>query len=181
MRWFWIDRYLEFESGRYAVAVKNVSLAEEHLHDHFPGAPTMPNSLIVEGMAQTGGLLVGEANQFQKRVVLAKVSRAKFHFTALPGDTLTYRTQIEEIKTDGAMVTATCHVGDRLQAEAEIFFAHLSDEKQQSDLFDPAVLLAWLRVLRVFEVGHARDGSPLQIPPALAPFDSHDPKMLTGV
>ncbi len=98
MRWFWIDRYLEFESGRYAVAIKNVSLAEEHLHDHFPGAPMMPNSLIVEGIAQTGGLLVGEYNQFGKRVVLAKVSRAKFHFPAVPGDTLTYRTQIEEIQ-----------------------------------------------------------------------------------
>ena len=39
MRWFWVDRFLEFESGRHATAVKNVSLAEEHLHDHFPGVP----------------------------------------------------------------------------------------------------------------------------------------------
>ena len=57
MRWIWIDRFVEFESGRRAVAIKNVSLAEEHLHDHFPGYPIMPNSLITEGLAQTGGLL----------------------------------------------------------------------------------------------------------------------------
>ena len=60
MRWIWIDRFVEFESGKRAVAIKNVTLAEDHLHDHFPGWPTMPNSLITEGLAQTGGLLVGE-------------------------------------------------------------------------------------------------------------------------
>ena len=54
MRWFWIDRFTEFESGSSATAIKNVSLAEEHLHDHFPGVPLMPNSLIIEGIAQTG-------------------------------------------------------------------------------------------------------------------------------
>ena len=58
MRWFWIDRFDEFVRGKHATAVKNVSLAEEHMHDHFPGAALMPNSLIVEGMAQTAGLLV---------------------------------------------------------------------------------------------------------------------------
>jgi 3-hydroxyacyl-[acyl-carrier-protein] dehydratase len=180
MRWFWIDRYLEFESGRYAVAVKNVSLAEEYLHDHFPGAPVMPNSLIVEGIAQTGGLLVGEYNDFAKRVVLAKVSRATFHFPAVPGDTLTYRTKIEEIKLDGAMVSATAHVGDRLQAEVDMFFAHLAEGQGEGDLFHPAVLLAWLRTLRVFEVGHAADGTPLKVPASLAAYDTIN-GALTGV
>src|SRR3954447_14551730 len=87
MRWFWIDRYTEFESGRTATAIKNVSLAEEHLHDHFPGAPLMPNSLVIEGIAQTGGLLVGEHSGFEERVILAKVAKARFHFSAVPGDT----------------------------------------------------------------------------------------------
>jgi len=172
MRWFWIDRYIEFESGRYAVAVKNVSLAEEHLHDHFPGAPIMPNSLIVEGIAQTGGLLVGEYNDFSKRVVLAKIGRATFHFPAVPGDTLIYRAKIEEIKLDGAMVTATSHVGDRLQAEVDMFFAHLSEGQGEGDLFKPDALLTWLRTLRVFEVGRAADGSPLKVPPALLGYDT---------
>jgi 3-hydroxyacyl-[acyl-carrier-protein] dehydratase len=76
MRWFWIDRYEEFVRGRHATAVKNVSLAEEHLHDHFPGVAIMPNSLIVEGMAQAAGLLVADAIDFNRRVVLAKVAAA---------------------------------------------------------------------------------------------------------
>src|SRR3954468_25013165 len=84
MRWIWIDKFIEFESGKQAKAIKNLTLAEEHLHDHFPGFPVMPNSLIVEGLAQTGGLLVGEYNQFKEKVILAKVPTAKFHFPAIP-------------------------------------------------------------------------------------------------
>jgi 3-hydroxymyristoyl/3-hydroxydecanoyl-(acyl carrier protein) dehydratase len=67
MRWMWIDQILELEPGRRLVAIKNVTLAEEHLHDHFPAAgnlpplPVMPASLIIEGMAQTAGILVGAA------------------------------------------------------------------------------------------------------------------------
>ena len=48
MRWYWIDRFLEFESGRRATAIKNVSLAEDHLHDHFPHYPMIPHSLVIE-------------------------------------------------------------------------------------------------------------------------------------
>ena len=55
MRWIWIDKFLEFRSGQFARAIKNLTLAEEHLHDHFPGYPVMPASLIIEGLAQTGG------------------------------------------------------------------------------------------------------------------------------
>ena len=94
-----------------ATAIKNVSLAEEHLHDHFPGAPVMPNSLIIEGLAQTGGLLVAEHGGFEERVVLAKMAKARFHFPAVPGDTLTYRVTIEDIHKDGAIVSGTSHVG----------------------------------------------------------------------
>ena len=60
-------------SGKSARAVKNLSLAEDHFADHFPGYPVMPAALILEGLAQTGGILVGEANDFREKVVLAKV------------------------------------------------------------------------------------------------------------
>ena len=164
MRWYWIDRFLEFESGRRAKAVKNVSLAEDHLHDHFPGYPVMPNSLIIEGLAQTGGLLVCEHNAFREKVVLAKIPKARFHLPATPGNTLIYNTTIDYIRRDGAMVTATSHVGDQLQAEMEIVFAHLEGELGQKTLFDPGALLQMMRVLRAFEVGRAADGSPLAEP-----------------
>ena len=83
MRWYWIDRFVEFESGVCAKAVKNVTLAEEHLHDHYPGFPVMPGSLMVEGMAQTGGILLGEKFDFEHIVILAKVPKVTFHSLSL--------------------------------------------------------------------------------------------------
>jgi 3-hydroxyacyl-[acyl-carrier-protein] dehydratase len=167
MRWFWIDRFREFESGRYAVAIKNVSLAEEYLHDHFPGAPVMPNSLVIEGLAQTAGLLVAEHGGFAERVVLAKIAQARFHFPATPGDTLVYRVSIDDIHKDGAITSGTSHVGQRLQGEVQLFFAHLDEAAAGKWLFDPASLLAMLKLLGVFQVGRDAQGRPLEVPPAL--------------
>jgi 3-hydroxyacyl-[acyl-carrier-protein] dehydratase len=161
MRWFWIDRYVEFEAGVSATAIKAVTLAEEHLHDHFPGFPVMPNSLILEGLAQTGGLLVSQQHDFMRNVVLAKVSRAKFHLPALPGDTLRYRAKIENLKREGASVTLTSHIGDQLQAEAEVFFAYVDDIADGQPLFPREEFLAWLRMLRLFDVGRYPDGRPI--------------------
>ena len=164
MRWFWIDKFTEFVSGQRATAVKNVALAEEHLHDHFPGYPVMPNSLILEGLAQTGGLLAGEHSGFEQRVILAKVSLVQFHFLAVPGDTLVYRATIEDISDSGAVTSVTSHVGERLQAEAEIFFAHISDQIAGEDLFHPDQFLHMLTLLRLFEVGRTPDGSAIEVP-----------------
>src|SRR5437870_5642031 len=106
MRWIWIDRFLEFESGRSARAVKNVSMAEDHLRQHFPGYPVMPASLVIEGMAQTGGILVAEAQDFKHMVVLAKLSRVDFCDRARPGDQLTYEATLVELRQEGAVVDA---------------------------------------------------------------------------
>lgn len=168
MRWIWIDKFIEFESGKRAQAIKNVSLAEEHLHDHFPGYPVMPNSLIIEGAAQTGGLLVGEYNRFEEKVILAKIPRASFYFPAVPGDTLRYTAGIEYINDDGAMVSATCHVGDRLQADMELVFAHLDDGNRAKTLFEPKNFVFTMKLLGVFDVGRASDGSKLREPAGLA-------------
>ena len=167
MRWIWIDKFIEFESGKRAKAIKNISLAEEHLHDHFPGYPVMPNSLITEGLAQTGGLLVGEVSNFEAKVILAKIPKAVFHFPAVPGDTLHYTAVIEYVNDNGAMVTATSHVGDRLQAEMEIVFAHLGDDGRGKRLFEPKNFVFTMKLLGVFDVGRSSDGSKLSEPPGL--------------
>ena len=167
MRWYWIDRFLEFESGRRAKAIKNVSLAEEHLHDHFPGYPVMPQSLIIEGVAQTGGLLVCEHSRFTEKVVLAKLTKVIFHCDATPGESLIYTATIDYITKDGAMVTATSYKGDVLQAEMEIVFAHLNGDRSPQNLFDPETFLRMMRILRAFEVGRAADGSRLVEPPEM--------------
>jgi 3-hydroxyacyl-[acyl-carrier-protein] dehydratase len=166
MRWIWIDRFIEFASGSHAKAVKNVSLAEEHLHDHFPGFPCMPNSLILEGLAQTGGLLVGETSGFTEKVVLAKVVRAEFHGPARPGDVLTYTARINALQPSGAVVAARAEIGERLQCEAEIMFAFLQDDARAQALFEPRNFVFTMKLLGVFDVGRRADGAPMAAPPA---------------
>ncbi len=134
MRWLWIDRFIEFESGKSAKAVKNTSLAEDHFAQHFASWPVMPASLILEGLAQTGGILVGEANQFKEKVVLAKVPRAIFHREMLAGETLYYHTEILHLRPEGASVSGTVVVDNQVTAEAEIFFAHL-DQNRSAAIF----------------------------------------------
>jgi 3-hydroxyacyl-[acyl-carrier-protein] dehydratase len=131
MRWIWIDRFLEFHSGRSARAVKHLSLAEDHFADHFPGYPIMPASLILEGLAQTGGILVGEANQFREKVVLAKVTRAVFHREMLAGEVLTYEAEVLNLRPEGASVAGRVLVEGVVTVEAEIFFAHLDQNRSQ--------------------------------------------------
>ena len=125
MRWIWIDKFIEFESGRRAVALKNVTLAEDHLHDHFPGFPIMPECLMIEGMAQTAGILVGEARGFQEKVVLAKISKATFFDFVRPGDSIRLEAQIEMISSEAASTSGRIIRGDQLIAEIDLMFSHI--------------------------------------------------------
>src|SRR3954453_17864461 len=134
MRWIWIDRFLEFNSGRSARAVKNLSLAEDYFADHFPGYPVMPAALVLEGLAQTGGILVGEANQFREKVVLAKIPKAVFLREMFAGETLVYEAEVQHLRPEGAAVAGRVVVDGRVTAEAEIFFAHL-DQNRSRQLF----------------------------------------------
>ncbi len=142
MRWLWIDRFLEFRPGQSARAVKNLSLAEDYFADHFPGYPVMPGALILEGLAQTGGILVGEVNEFREKVVLAKIPWARFGREALAGEQLVYDVQLLHLRPEGASVqgrvVATTPgqppAAGTLVAEAEIFFAHL-DRSRSRQIF----------------------------------------------
>ncbi len=113
MRWSWIDRIVHFEPERRMIAIKNVSLGEDHLHDHFAGDATrpqrgvMPASLIIEGMAQTGGLLAGSVTGFREKVILAKVASARLDDEALPGDQLVYDAELERFDAAGASCRGT--------------------------------------------------------------------------
>jgi len=125
VRWIWIDKFIEFESGRRAVALKNVTLAEEHLHDHFPGYPVMPESLCIEAMAQTAGILVGEAAKFQEKVILAKIKKAVFFHYIKPGDTLELEASIESFAPEAASTTGKVTCDGRLLAEIDLMFSHI--------------------------------------------------------
>lgn len=125
MRWIWFDRFEQFESGKRAVAVKNVSLAEEHLHDHFPGYPVMPASLMIEGMAQTAGILVGEARNFAEKVILAKVKRADFTRVVLPGEQIRYDATIEQFTDAAASTVGVITVAGETVGHVDIVFSHI--------------------------------------------------------
>ena len=97
MRWMWIDMMVAFEPGHRLTAVKNVSLAEDHLHDHFADQPIMPASLMLEGMAQTAGVLVGSTRGFKEKVILAKIGSATIDADVIPGQTIRYDAVIERV------------------------------------------------------------------------------------
>ena len=125
MRWIWIDKFTEFTPRTSATAVKNVSLAEEHLHDLYPAFPIVPHSLIVEGMAQTAGILVGEARNFEEKVILAKVGKATFHRLVRPGDTIVFSAKIEQLNEQGASIAGKVTAAGELVAEIELMFSHI--------------------------------------------------------
>ena len=85
----------------------------------------MPNSLIIEGMAQTSGILVGEARNFEEKVILAKIGRATFHRLVRPGETIAYRATIDQLSEQGASISGRVTVGDELVAEIELMFSHI--------------------------------------------------------
>src|SRR3954454_21297685 len=110
MRWIWIEKFTEFTSRTSATAVKTVSLAEEHLHDLYPAFPIVPHSLIIEGMAQTAGVLVGEARNFEEKVILAEIGKATFHRLVRPGETITFSANVEQLNEQGASISGSVTV-----------------------------------------------------------------------
>ena len=141
MRWIWIDRILALEKGRRCIAIKNVSAAEDVLHDHFPATdrycaePVMPNPLIIEGMAQTAGILVGHARQFREKVILAKIGKAKFTAVARPGFTIRHTATIDRIDDSGASTTGQTDLIDPATgkseplAQIELMFSHIDQNR----------------------------------------------------
>ena len=143
MRWMWIDRIVELVPRQRLVAIKNISLAEEHLHDHFaadvarglPATPVMPASLIVEGLAQTGGILVGHASGFAYNVVLAKVGKFELTRDVFPGATLRYTATAERFDDAGASIRGEVAMLDHARAaegfvtigSIELIFSHLNN------------------------------------------------------
>ncbi|MCP4453437.1 MAG: beta-hydroxyacyl-ACP dehydratase [Planctomycetes bacterium] len=125
MRWIWIDKFVDFQSGARASTLKNVSMAEEHLHDHFPGFPVMPEALMIEAMAQTSGILVGEARNFEEKVVLAKINKAVFFDFVRPGDTLRLDAVIETMASEAAGTTGKITREGQLIAEINLMFSHV--------------------------------------------------------
>lgn len=164
MRWLWVDRFTEFVSGSHASGIKCVALDEEVVDRYCMGYPMLPPTLIIEGLAQLGGILVAEHFGFEKRVVLAKVGKAKFHSPALPGQQLHYKVTIDGLQDNGATVIGTSHCEDTLQAEIDLMFAFLDAERfSDGPLFEPGDLETMLRLMRFFHVAVDADSNPVPV------------------
>ena len=124
MRWIWIDTFVDFVSGKRASATKNVTLAEEYLRDHFPGYPVFPPTLVIEGMAQTAGILVGEARGFSDNVILAKIRRAEFDDYAVPGDQLRYDATLDSLDERAGVTSGTILKNQRQIGRVDLIFSH---------------------------------------------------------
>jgi len=160
MNWYWIDRFTVFESGKRAQAVKVISRAEEHLRDHFPFHPVMPIPLIIEGIAQTAGLLVHESKNFEKKVVLGKIPKLELEeIEHVPGDVLYYDVVVDYIHEEGSMLAATVTKNGKKIGEGTLVFAHLGDEFHNRALYGDGDLYDLVRSLGVYDIGVNPDGS----------------------
>ena len=126
MRYFLIDKVTELVVGERVRGVKNVTLSDEILHDHFPDYPVMPGALILEAASQLAGFLlettVNKAAASPVRALLVQVEQAKFHETSGPGDQLDIVVSIDSLRDSAAQVTAQVSVGDRRIARATLTF-----------------------------------------------------------
>lgn len=111
------------------IGVKNVTVNEPFFQGHFPGIPIMPGVLILEALAQTGGILVHQKGYVKKIAVLLNVSNAKFRKPVLPGDVLHLHAKGLHISATGGKISAKAMIGEQLAAEAELSFA-LVDKEQ---------------------------------------------------
>ncbi|CUI17574.1 (3R)-hydroxymyristoyl-[acyl-carrier-protein] dehydratase FabZ [Candidatus Protochlamydia naegleriophila] len=118
-----VDRVLEMDIEKgYILAQKNVTINESFFQGHFPGAPIMPGVLILEALAQAGGILVHLRGPGDKIAILLNVNNAKFRQPVKPGDVLHLRGQGLHFSSKGGRIKAEALVNDKVVAEAEIGF-----------------------------------------------------------
>lgn len=126
MRFVLLDRITTLDPPTRAVGVKCVSLSDDVFADHFPGHPVMPGALILEAMAQLGGVLVeasirarGEADM---HAVWTMIDRGRFRKVVVPGDRLILEATGARVTTDGGRVKVVAHREEELVAEGELTF-----------------------------------------------------------
>ena len=128
-----VDRVLELEPGTRAVGLKNVTVNEAFFNGHFPGNPIMPGVLIVEAMAQVGGilLLVTSGNE-GKLAFFAGIDKLRFRRPVVPGDQLITEVTLTKAKGDIGRVTVVGKVDGHVVAEGEYLFALRADQGQNT-------------------------------------------------
>ena len=126
MRYFLLDRVTEVVPGESAKGIKNVTLTDEVLHDHFPDYPILPGALLIEAMAQLAGFLLEVTHNADDkpivRALLVGVDKAKFSQPAEPGDSIELRVRAGSSLDTAAQVDAEAWVGPDRIARAHLTF-----------------------------------------------------------
>lgn len=116
-----VDRVLEFEPSKRVVGIKNVTSNEPFFVGHFPGKPIMPGVLIVEAMAQAGGILAFKSfPEMKGSVLFIGIDNARFRRPVIPGDQLKMVVNVVKHKKEIWVFEGKAYVGDELVAEAKI-------------------------------------------------------------
>ncbi len=117
-----VDRVIEVSPGEKLAALKNVSINEPFFPGHFPGKPIMPGVLILEGMVQAAGLLLGETlpAEMRGRICFTGIDKARFRIPVVPGDQLRYDVRIKKQRSNMIKMIAEASVNTRRVAEAEL-------------------------------------------------------------
>ena len=121
-----VDRVLDVVAGKSIVAVKNVTMNEAYFQGHFPGHPVMPGVLIIEALAQAGGLLAHETATADERIsilYLVGIEESRFKQIVRPGDQLTLRVELVKQRRNLWRFTAVAEVDGKAVAEAQILMA----------------------------------------------------------
>ena len=130
-----IDRVVEHERKQRIVAIKNITANEPFFSGHFPGFPIMPGVLIVEALAQAGGvLLLSEIeDRYSKLMVFSGIDNARFRKPVLPGDTLRLEVKVVGWRSTFAKMEGKAYVGDQLAAEAVLSCALVPRQEKKKD------------------------------------------------
>lgn len=117
-----IDRVVEFERTKRLVAIKNVTINEPFFQGHFPGYPIMPGVLVVEAMAQAGGMIMMAeiADRDKKLVVFTGIERAKFRQSVTPGDQLRIEIDVLSFRSRAGRIEGKAYVDGKLACEATL-------------------------------------------------------------
>ncbi len=119
-----VDRIIEIEPMKKAVGIKNVTANEQFFQGHFPGKPIMPGVLLLEAMAQVGGVAMLYGEEFSgKLAVFAGIDRVKFRRPVVPGDQVRMVAEIMKVRGTMGKIWAEAYVDGELVAEGEFLFA----------------------------------------------------------
>ncbi len=127
-----VDRIIDLVPQEHVVGVKNVSMNEPFFQGHFPGKPIMPGVLIIEAMAQVGGILLlnTETDPNSKLVYFTGIDNVRFRKTVTPGDTLRFEVELAAFRRSMCKMVGRAFVDDELVCEAELMAAIVDREAE---------------------------------------------------